>query len=397
MNSYQYPPLDLLNRQEPSSKLEDVEVKKRQIAEVFHAYKIEVKEINVTIGPSVSMYEIVPYLGINYRRVRSNEDDISISLGYPNLRILIPIPGKSTIGIELPNENKVTIPLGVVLSSKQFQETLMKLPCAIGKTIQNNIFMFDLAKTTNLLVAGSTGQGKTACLNAIICSLLYKKTPSELQLVLIDPKRCEFNIYAPLYNHFLAKLSDEGDAIVSEPGHCLSVMKSLQYMMDNRYDILKEADVRNIAEYNQKHPKERMPYVVTIIDELGDLMMTLGKEFESSLSHLATLGRCVGILFVICTQRPTTNIISGWIKANFSGRIAFRVSSRRDSLTILDRGGAECLNGRGDMLAEIDSPDPVRIQGAYIGEDEVEKVVSHITKQEWYASSKNTENRQCLL
>lgn len=381
MNSYQCPPLDLLNMQEPSSILEDVELKKKQIAEVFHAYKIEVKGISVTIGPSVSLYEVEPYLGINYRKIRSIEDNISISLGNPNLRFLIPISGKSSIGIEIPNENCITIPLGVLLSSKQFQVTTMELPCAVGKTIQNEIFMFDLVKAPHLLVAGASGQGKTACLNAIICSLLYKKTPAELQFVLIDPKRCEFDKYIPLYDKFFAKLTIESDAIVYDSIDCLDLLESVITLMNNRYDKLKEADARNVQEYNKRNPEEPMPYIVTVIDEFADLMMMLGREFESKLSHLAALSRAVGMHFVICTQRPTTNIISGWIKANFPARIAFRVSLDIDSLTILDHRGAECLNGNGDMLAKNDSFDPVRIQGAYIEDDEIQNVVSFIARQ----------------
>lgn len=263
-----------------------------------------------------------------------------------------------------------------IFCSKQFQNNTMELPCAIGMTENKESFMFDLTKAHQLLVAGATGQGKTACLNAIICSLLLKKKPSELQLILIDPKRCEFDIYAPLYNLFLARLPNEPEGIVTDNNRCLSVMDYICSLMDNRFDRLKEADVRSIIEYNQKYPEQPMPYVVTVIDEYGDLIITLGRDFESKLTHLAANSWRVGIHFVICTQRPTTNIITGWIKANFPARIAFRVSERFDSKTIIDYGGAECLNGNGDMLVITDSSNPVRIQGAYIEDKEIERIVS---------------------
>ena len=400
----QLPSLDLLNRQEPSVATENVEVKKKRIAEVFHAYKIEVQEIDVTIGPSVSLYEIKPYLGTNYKKIRLCEDDIAISLGNPNLRFIIPIPGKMTIGIEIPNENAVNVPLGTVLSSKEFQETQMQLPCAIGKTIQNEVFMFDLTKTPHLLLSGSSGQGKTACLNTIICSLLYKKKSSELQFVLIDPKKVEFSIYNPLINHFLAKVPyEDASPIVTDITNIVSTLNSLCNLMDSRYDQLKEVGARNIKEYNEMFINKQssvgrydyMPYIVVIIDEFGDLMMTVGKEVEQPIVRIAQLARAVGIHMIISTQRPSTSIITGYIKANFPARIAFRVSDRFDSKTIIDCGGAECLNGNGDMLVRLDSLDPVRIQGAYIEDKEIERIVSYIAKQGRYDSSKTSDITTC--
>ena len=268
----------------------------------------------------------------------------------------------------------------------------MELPCAIGTTEDKETFMFDLAKAHHLLVAGATGQGKTACLNAIICSLLLKKAPSELQLVLVDPKICEFKVYAPLYNIFLP---ERPNGIVYDFDHCLDVIDSLRSLMDSRFDRLKEANVRHISEYNQKHPEKSMPYIVTVIDEYSDLLMKLGHEFESKLSNLTALSWRVGIHFVICTQRPTTNIITGWIKANFPARIAFRVSDRFDSKTIIDRVGAECLNGKGDMLVITDSLDPVHIQGAYIENKEIERIVSYIAQQKKYDRSKTSVITTC--
>ena len=279
-----------------------------------------------------------------------------------------------------------------IFCSEQFQNNTMELPCAIGITEDKETYMFDLAIAHHLLVAGATGQGKTACQNAIICSLLLKKAPSELQLVLVDPKRCEFNIYAPLYNIFLP---ERPNGIVYDFDHCLSVIDSLRSMMDGRFDRLKEADVRSIIEYNQKYPELPMPYIVTVIDEYSDLLMVLGREFESKLSNLAAQSWRVGIHFVICTQRPTTNIITGWIRANYPARIAFRVSDRFDSKTIIDRAGAECLNGKGDMLVITDSLDPVHIQGAYIEDKEIERIVSYIAQQRNYDRSKTSDITTC--
>ena len=277
-----------------------------------------------------------------------------------------------------------------IFDSKQFQNNTMELPCAIGITEDNETFMFDLTKVHHLLVAGPTGQGKTACLNAIICSLLLKKTPSELQLVLVDPKVCEFKIYAPLYNIFLKERR-----IVYDYDHCLIVIDSLRSLMEHRYYRLKEANVRHITEYNQKHLEKPMPFIVTVIDEYSDLLMVLGREFESKLSNLAAQSWRVGIHFVICTQRPTTNIITGWIRANFPARIAFRVSEGFDSKTIIDRAGAECLNGKGDMLVITDSLDPVHIQGVYIEDKEIERIVSYIAQQRNYDRSKTSDITTC--
>ena len=278
-----------------------------------------------------------------------------------------------------------------IFDSKQFQNNTMELPCAIGITEDNETFMFDLTKVHHLLVAGATGQGKTACLNAIICSLLLKKAPSELQLVLVDPKVCEFKIYAPLYNIFLKERR-----IVYDYDHCLCLIGyDLRSLMEHRYYRLKEANVRHITEYNQKHPEKPMPYIVTVIDEYSDLLMVLGREFESKLSNLAAQSWRVGIHFVICTQRPTTNIITGWIRANFPARIAFRVSEGFDSKTIIDRAGAECLNGKGDMLVITDSLDPVHIQGVYIEDKEIERIVSYIAQQRNYDRSKTSDITTC--
>ena len=283
-------------------------------------------------------------------------------------------------------------PLVPIFCSEQFQNNTMELPCAIGITEDKETFTFDLVKAHHLLVAGASGQGKTACLNAIICSLLLKKAPSELQFVLVDTKGCEFKIYAPLYNIFL---KERPNGIDYDYDHCLDVIDSLRFLMEHRYYRLKDANVRHITEYNQKHPEKPMPYVITVIDEYSDLLMVLGREFESKLSNLAAQSWRVGIHFVICTQRPTTNIITGWIRANFPARIAFRVSDGFDSKTIIDRAGSECLNGKGDMLVITDSLDPVHIQGVYIEDKEIERIVSFIAQQRNYDRSKTSDITTC--
>lgn len=397
LENYHYPTLDLLKKYENDGKpyidMAEQTANKNRIVEVLRNFGVEISSIKATVGPTITLYEITPAQGVRISKIRNLEDDIALSLSALGIRIIAPIPGKGTIGIEVPNAKQNIVSMESILNSKKFQETTMELPCAIGKTITNEVFMFDLAKIPHLLVAGATGQGKSVGLNAIITSLLYKKHPAELKIVLIDPKKVEFSIYSPIANHFLAKVPDEdAEPIITDVSKVVRTLNSLCKEMDTRYDLLKQAGARNIKEYNKKfiarqlNPEKGhkyMPYIVVIIDEFGDLIMTAGKEIELPIARIAQLARAVGIHMVIATQRPTTTIITGNIKANFPGRIAFKVSAMIDSKTILDRPGANQLIGRGDMLF-LNGNEPIRVQCAFVDTPEVERINSYIAQQQGY-------------
>lgn len=391
---YKYPTLDLLKKYENDGKpyidMKEQNANKNRIVEVLNSFGVQIKTIMATVGPTITLYEITPAEGVKISKIRNLEDDIALSLAALGIRIIAPIPGKGTIGIEVPNKKQNIVSMESVLNSKRFQETTMDLPIAVGKTITNEIFMVDLAKLPHLLVAGATGQGKSVGLNAIITSLLYKKHPNELKLVLIDPKKVEFSVYAPIAKHFMAKVPDDSEEpIITDVSKVIRTLNSLCKLMDSRYDMLKLAGARNIKEYNRKYINhqlkltdghEYMPYIVVVIDEFGDLIMTAGKEIELPIARIAQLARAVGIHMVIATQRPTTSIITGNIKANFPGRMAFRVSAMIDSRTILDRPGANQLIGRGDMLF-LNGNDPVRVQCAFIDTPEIERINQYISSQ----------------
>ena len=368
---------------------------KKRIITTLQNYGIEIDTIKATVGPTITLYEIVPKAGVRISKIRNLEYDIMLSLAATGIRIIAPIPGKGTIGIEVPNSDPQVVSMHSVIASKKFQESKFELPVAFGRTITNEIFMVDLAKMPHLLVAGATGQGKSVGLNAIITSLLYKKHPSELKLVLVDPKKVEFNIYGDIEKHFLAKLPDGEDAIITDTTKVVETLNSLCKEMDDRYDLLKKAHVRNIKEYNEKffnrqlNPEKGhrfLPYVVVIVDEFGDLIMTAGKEVELPIARIAQLARAVGIHMIIATQRPSVNIITGVIKANFPARVAFRVSSMIDSRTILDAPGANQLVGRGDMLFSQGN-DLIRVQCAFVDTPEVENIVHHISGQQSYPTA----------
>ena len=399
LENYRYPTLDLLkhydNDGKPYIDMEEQNANKNRIVEVLRNFGVEISSIKATVGPTITLYEITPAQGVRISKIRNLEDDIALSLSALGIRIIAPIPGKGTIGIEVPNAKPNIVSMESILNSKKFQESQMELPCAVGKTITNEVFMFDLAKIPHLLVAGATGQGKSVGLNAIITSLLYKKHPAELKIVLIDPKKVEFSIYTPLEKHFLAMVPDEGaEPIITDVTKVVRTLNSLCKEMDTRYDLLKLAGARNIKEYN-KNFKDRqlnpqnghkfMPYIVVVIDEFGDLIMTAGKEIELPIARIAQLARAVGIHMVIATQRPTTTIITGNIKANFPGRIAFKVSAMIDSKTILDRPGANQLIGRGDMLF-LNGNEPVRVQCAFVDTPEVERINQFIAQQQGYVT-----------
>lgn len=391
---YKYPTLDLLKKYDDDGKpyidMKEQTANKNRIVEVLNNFGVEIKTIMATVGPTVTLYEITPAEGVRISKIRNLEDDIALSLAALGIRIIAPIPGKGTIGIEVPNKKPNIVSMESVLNSKRFQETTMDLPIAIGKTITNEIYMVDLAKLPHLLVAGATGQGKSVGLNAIITSLLYKKHPNELKLVLIDPKKVEFSVYAPIAQHFMAKIPDDNEEpIITDVTKVIKTLNSLCKLMDTRYDMLKQAGARNIKEYNKKYINhqlrltdghEYMPYIVVVIDEFGDLIMTAGKEIELPIARIAQLARAVGIHMVIATQRPTTSIITGNIKANFPGRMAFRVSAMVDSRTILDRPGANQLIGRGDMLF-LSTNEPVRVQCAFIDTPEIDRINKYIANQ----------------
>ena len=397
LENYKYPTLDLLKSYEDDGKpyidMQEQTANKNRIVEVLRNFGIEISSIKATVGPTITLYEITPAQGVRISKIRNLEDDIALSLKALGIRIIAPIPGKGTIGIEVPNEKKCIVSMQSVLNSKKFQETTMDLPCAMGKTITNEVFMFDLAKAPHLLVAGATGQGKSVGLNAILTSLLYKKHPAELKIVLVDPKMVEFSIYAKIANHFLAKVPDENASpIITDTTKVIRTLQSLCVEMDARYELLMKAGERNIKDYNRKfiarqlnpeHGHKFMPYIVVVIDEYGDLIMTAGKEIELPIARIAQKARAVGIHMIIATQRPTTNIITGTIKANFPARIAFKVSQGIDSKTILDRMGAQQLIGRGDMLY-LSGNDPIRVQCAFVDTPEVDEINRFIADQQGY-------------
>ena len=400
LENYRYPELDLLQQYESDGKpfidMNEQNTNKNRIVDVLRNFGVEISSIKATVGPTITLYEITPAPGVRISRIRNLEDDIALSLSALGIRIIAPIPGKGTIGIEVPNAKPATVSMRSILDSKKFQESTMELPCAVGKTITNEVFMFDLAKAPHLLVAGATGQGKSVGLNAIITSLLYKKHPAELKIVLVDPKKVEFSVYSSIEKHFLAKVpDDEAEPIITDVTKVIRTLNSLCKEMDTRYDLLKMAQARNIKEYNKKfidrqlnpeHGHRFMPYIVVVIDEFGDLIMTAGKEVELPIARIAQLARAVGIHMIIATQRPTTNIITGTIKANFPSRIAFRVGAMIDSRTILDRPGAQQLVGRGDMLY-LNGGEPVRVQCAFVDTPEVERINKFISDQQGYLSA----------
>jgi len=395
LSSYKYPPLDLLEIRGSDTitvNNDELNSNKDRIIETLRNYGIEIDKIKATIGPTVTLYEIVPAPGIRISRIKNLEDDIALSLAALGIRIMAPIPGKGTIGIEVPNLKPELVSMRSILSSEKFQNTEFDLPVALGKTISNDIFIADLAKMPHLLMAGATGQGKSVGINAILVSLLYKKHPSQMKLVLVDPKKVELTLFNIIEKHFLAKLPDSGEPIITDTKKVIYTLNSLCIEMDNRYELLKDAQVRNLKEYNAKfisrrlnpnHGHRYLPYIVLVIDEFADLIMTAGKEVEMPIARLAQLARAIGIHLVIATQRPSVNIITGTIKANFPARIAFKVSAKIDSRTILDAGGAERLIGRGDMLLS-NGNDLVRIQCAFVDTPEVEKIAEHIGKQQSY-------------
>jgi len=398
LEHYKYPTLDLLKHYDniqSNVDMEEQQANKNKIIKVLSYFGVEISSIKATIGPTITLYEITPAPGIRISRIRGLEDDIALSLSALGIRIIAPIPGKGTIGIEVPNAKPQMVSMESVINSRKFQETDYELPMALGKTITNEVFMVDLAKMPHLLVAGATGQGKSVGLNAIITSLLYKKHPAELKFVMVDPKKVEFSVYNPIVNHFLAQVEgNEGteEPIITDVNKVIQTLKSLCVEMDTRYDLLKKARARNVKEYNQKfkdrqlnpeHGHKFMPYIVVIIDEFGDLIMTAGKEIELPIARIAQLARAVGIHMIIATQRPTTNIITGTIKANFPARLAFKVASSIDSKTILDRTGANQLIGKGDMLF-LSGNDPVRVQCAFVDTPEVEDITSYIACQQSY-------------
>ena len=397
LENYRYPTLDLLKKYDNDGKpyidMAEQTANKNRIVDVLRTFGVEIASIRATVGPTITLYEITLAPGVRITKIRSLEDDIALSLSALGIRIIAPMPGRGTVGIEVPNAKPSIVSMESILNSKKFQESQMELPCAVGKTITNEVFMFDLAKAPHLLVAGATGQGKSVGLNAILTSLLYKKHPAELKIVLVDPKKVEFSIYNPLINHFLAKVPDEdADPIITDVTKVVRTLNSLCKLMDTRYDLLKEVRAKNIKEYNQKFIDRKipprgghgyMPYIVVVIDEFGDLIMTAGKEIEMPIARIAQLARAVGIHMIIATQRPTTTIITGNIKANFPARIAFKVSAGIDSKTILDRTGAQQLIGKGDMLY-LGGAEPIRIQCAFVDTPEVERINEFIAAQQSY-------------
>ncbi|HMN90923.1 MAG TPA: DNA translocase FtsK [Saprospiraceae bacterium] len=395
LSSYEHPIVQLLvdySDDKMEIDREELEQNKDQIIATLLNYKIEITKIRATIGPTVTLYEIVPAPGVRISRIKNLEDDIALSLSALGIRIIAPIPGKGTIGIEVPNKKKQIVSMKEVLASPKFKQAKMDLPIGLGKTISNEVFVADLAKMPHLLIAGATGQGKSVGINAVLMSLLYKKHPSQLKLVLIDPKKVELFPYSALENHFLAFLPGQDEPITTETNKVIHTLNSLCIEMDTRYDLLKKASARNIREYNEKFVQRVLnplkghrflPFIVLVIDEFADLIMTAGKEIELPIGRLAQLARAVGIHLIIATQRPSVNIITGVIKANFPARIAYKVASKVDSRTILDAGGAEQLIGRGDMLLSVGG-DLVRLQSAFVDTPEVERVIEFIGKQNGY-------------
>ncbi|HTN06120.1 DNA translocase FtsK [Agriterribacter sp.] len=395
LKDYKYPSLDLLETH-GSEKIvldaSELEANKHQIINTLKNYDIDIRQISATVGPTVTLYEIVPAAGVRISRIKNLEDDIALSLAALGIRIIAPIPGKGTIGIEVPNVKKAIVSMKGLLSTDRFQQNKFSLPIALGKKIDNEHFIVDLATMPHLLMAGATGQGKSVGINAILVSLLYKKHPSQLKLVMVDPKKVELSLYRLIEKHFLAKLPGEEESIITDTKKVVHTLNALCIEMDNRYDLLKEAGCRNIREYNEKFVARRLnpekghqflPFIVLVIDEFADLIMTAGKEIEMPIGRLAQLARAVGIHLIIATQRPSVNIITGTIKANFPARVAFKVSSKIDSRTILDTGGAEQLIGRGDMLVSYNG-EVTRVQCAFVDTPEVEKVVDFISQQRGY-------------
>lgn len=395
LSSYKYPHLDLLENygsNKISVNAEELEANKNKIVETLNHYNIEIDKIKATIGPTVTLYEIIPAPGVRISKIKNLEDDIALSLAALGIRIIAPMPGKGTIGIEVPNMHPEMVSMRSILATEKFQQTTMDLPIAMGKTISNEVYIGDLSKMPHLLVAGATGQGKSVGINSILVSLLYKKHPSQLKFVLVDPKKVELTLFNKIERHFLAKLPGEADAIITDTKKVINTLNSLCIEMDQRYDLLKDAQVRNLKEYNEKFIKRKLnpnnshrflPYIVLIVDEFADLMMTAGKEVETPIARLAQLARAVGIHLVLATQRPSVNIITGTIKANFPARLAFRVLSKIDSRTILDSGGADQLIGRGDMLLSTGN-DLIRLQCAFVDTPEVDRISEFIGAQRGY-------------
>ncbi len=395
LRDYKYPSLELLEIHGSEKIIQDpneLEANKNQIINTLKNYDIHIQKISATVGPTVTLYEIVPAAGVRISRIKNLEDDIALSLAALGIRIIAPIPGKGTIGIEVPNVKKTVVSMRTLLASEKFLHNSYSLPIAVGKKIDNENFIVDLATMPHLLMAGATGQGKSVGLNAILVSLLYKKHPSQLKLVLVDPKKVELSLYRTIEKHFLAKLPGEEEAIITDTKKVINTLNALCIEMDNRYDLLKEAGARNIKEYNEKFVKRRLnpqkghqflPFIVLVIDEFADLIMTAGKEVEMPIARLAQLARAVGIHLIIATQRPSVNIITGTIKANFPARIAFKVSSKIDSRTILDTGGAEQLIGKGDMLVSYNG-ELTRLQCAFVDTPEVDKICDYIGEQRGY-------------
>lgn len=393
-SNYQFPSLDLLNDygdDKARVENEELQAKTTMIVETLKNYNIAIKKISATIGPTVTLYEIVPQDGVRIAKIKNLEDDIALSLAALGIRIIAPIPGRGTIGIEVPNEKPAMVAMRSVLASTRFQNAEMDLPVAFGKTIQNEVFVADLAKMPHLLMAGATGQGKSVGLNAILVSLLYKKHPSQIKFVLVDPKKVELSIYKTIERHFLAKIPGDADAIITDTKLVVNTLNSLCVEMDNRYDLLKDAQVRNLKEYNakflsrklvpgDKNPHRFLPFIVVVIDEVADLMMTAGKEVEHPIARIAQLARAVGIHMILATQRPSVNVITGMIKANFPARVAFRVSQKTDSRTILDANGADQLIGKGDMLYSVGN-DLIRLQCAFVDTPEVDRIANFIGNQ----------------
>ncbi|MEE1885882.1 FtsK/SpoIIIE family DNA translocase [Pedobacter flavus] len=395
LSSYKHPHLDLLENygsNKISVNSEELEANKNKIVETLNHYNIEIDKIKATIGPTVTLYEIIPAPGVRISKIKNLEDDIALSLAALGIRIIAPMPGKGTIGIEVPNLHPEMVSMRSILATEKFQQTTMDLPIALGKTISNEVYIADLSKMPHLLVAGATGQGKSVGINSILVSLLYKKHPAQLKFVLVDPKKVELTLFNKIERHFLAKLPGEADAIITDTKKVINTLNSLCIEMDQRYDLLKDAQVRNIKEYNDKFIKRKLnpnnnhrflPYIVLIVDEFADLMMTAGKEVEQPIARLAQLARAVGIHLVLATQRPSVNIITGTIKANFPARLAFRVLSKIDSRTILDSGGADQLIGRGDMLLSTGN-DLIRLQCAFVDTPEVDRISEFIGIQRGY-------------
>jgi S-DNA-T family DNA segregation ATPase FtsK/SpoIIIE len=397
LSNFRFPTFNLLRQYNESISIDpnELEANKNNIVETLKNYSIGISEIKATVGPTITLYEIVPDAGIRISKIKNLEDDIALSLAALGIRIIAPIPGKGTIGIEVPNKRPTIVSMYSAISSKRFQESQMELPIALGKTISNETFVVDLAKMPHLLMAGATGQGKSVGLNAVLTSLLYKKHPAEVKFVLVDPKKVELTLFNKIERHYLAKLPDTEEAIITDTHKVINTLNSLCIEMDNRYDLLKAAMVRNIKEYNEKFKKRKLnpneghqflPYIVLVIDEFADLIMTAGKEVETPIARLAQLARAIGIHLIVATQRPSVNVITGIIKANFPSRIAFRVTSKIDSRTILDAPGADQLVGRGDMLYSAGN-ELIRIQCAFVDTPEIEKITEYIGSQKAYAQA----------